>query len=106
MSETINKSDRQIGNQFNDINKKFDEMDKQRDEKEQETIEKIKMPHEKTIQDNLVNIREIFYVLFDFIFKFKNPIPFIFESPDRYFGTSIIFIIIGLLFIILSVLII
>ncbi len=101
-NNTTNKSDRNINTNFNELNKKFDEIEIKEKEREKELIKKIQMPHEKTIQENLLNIREIIYVLFDLIFNLKNPIPFIFNSPDNYFGISIIFIIIGLIFIILS----
>ena len=102
--DTTNKSNKNVGNDFNDLNKKFDDIETKKQEQDKEIIEKIKMPHEKTVQENLVNMREIIYVLFDLIFNLKNPFPFIFKSPDNYFGTSIIFIIIGLIFIILSTL--
>ena len=100
---TTNKSNKTVGNDFNDLNKKFDDIETKKQEQAKEIIDKIKLPHEKTIQENLVNIREIIYVLFNLIFNLKNPFPFIFKSPDNYFGTSIIFIIIGLLLIILNI---
>jgi hypothetical protein len=61
-----------------------------------------KLPHEKPIEDVIINIRELFYKIIDMLYDKKNPIPYIFASADRQFAFSILIIIIGILLLLFS----
>jgi len=61
-----------------------------------------KLPHEKSIEDVIINIRELFYKIIDILYDKKNPIPYIFASADRHFAFSILIMIIGILLLLFS----
>jgi hypothetical protein len=98
---TINKSDRDINQKFdiNQFNKQFEiNDDKKINEyiKDDEIIDKL-LPHQKSVVDIIINIREMFYKIIDMLFDKQNPIPYIFSSQDRFFSFTIFVIFIGIL---------
>jgi hypothetical protein len=111
---TSNKSDRELGNKFDlgKFNKNF-EANNQKIEfdekilsshdmiKIDETIN-TKLPHKKPIEDVIVNIRVLFYTIIEMIIDKKNPIPYIFSTPDRHFAFAILLIIIGTMMLLFS----
>ena len=111
---TTNKSSRELGNKFDagQFNKSFDD--------NEGTIEKANrlnssqdmwksdeqidsnLPHKKPVEDIIVNMRNLFYLILEMLLDKQNPIPFIFSSPDRHFAFSILLIIIGTLLLLFS----
>lgn len=60
------------------------------------------MPHKKSLEIIIINIREMIYILLQKLIKKENPILYINSSPDRFFTCSIILIILGTLLLLLS----
>ena len=54
-----------------------------------------KLPHQKPVEDILINIREMFYKVIEMLSDEQNPLPYLFSTPDRQFALSIFLIIIG-----------
>jgi len=79
------------------LNKSFDNNNKQIDE-----IISDLLPHEKPIEEIIINMRELFYVLLNKIIDLENPIPYIQSSPDRIFAFSSLIITCGTLLLLLS----
>ena len=105
---TTNKSNRELGNKFdiNQFNKKFDDNDKIIEQekkfmKSDEIIEN-KLPHEKSIEDIIISIKDVFYKIIELLFNGKNPMEYIFSTPDRHFAFSLLLIIIGALLLLFS----
>ena len=113
-TNTTNKSDRELGNNFdlNQFNKKFSDSDKlieqeklissSNEMKIPDEIIGTKLPHKKPVEDIIVNIRDLFYKIIELGIDRKNPIPFIFSSPDRHFAFAILLIITGTLLMLFS----
>jgi len=111
---TTNKSNRDINKQFDqkNFNKNFEEKEKEieielrinksTDIFQNHQIIDTKLPHEKPIEDIIINIREMFYKILEMLIDKKNPIPYIFSSPDRHFSFAILLIIIGALLLLFS----
>ena len=60
------------------------------------------LPHKKSIEIIIINLREMIHIILNKLIKKENPIPYINSSPDRYFTCSILLIIIGTLLLLLS----
>jgi hypothetical protein len=111
--QTTNKSDRNINKQFDlrQFNKKFEEeypgdsINNPKDNNElideDDVVDKI-LPHQKPVQDILITIREMFYLVLEMLIDKKNPIPVLFSTPDRYFSAAIFLIVIGALLLLFS----
>ena len=66
-------------------------------------IEKIiLLPHQQSIENIIINIRDLIFVLFDMLENKKNPIPFLLSSDTRIFTFSLFLIIFGTLILLLS----
>lgn len=111
---TTNKSDRELGSKFdiNQFNKKFSDnedkikqenvINKSKDIVRNDEIIYNKLPHQKPIEDVIINIRELFYKILEMLLDKENPIPYIFSSADRQFAFSILIIVIGALLLLFS----
>jgi len=108
VSHTTNKSDRELGNKFdiNQFNKKFDDNDKKfmksDDINNNDEIIETKLPHEKSIEDIIISIKDVFYKIMELLFNRENPMGYIFSTPDRHFAFSLLLIIIGALLLLFS----
>ena len=71
--------------------------------KPDEIIQKL-LPHQKPIEEIIVNIRELFYKTLEMLINKQNPIPYIISTPDRYFSGSVFLIIMGTLLLLFSTL--
>jgi hypothetical protein len=60
------------------------------------------LPHLKSIDIIIINLREMIHIILQNIIKKENPIPYINSTPDRFFTCSILLIIIGTLLLLLS----
>jgi hypothetical protein len=60
------------------------------------------LPHKKPVEDLIVNMRNLFFLILEMLLDKKNPIPLIFSSPDRHFSFAILLIIIGTLLLLFS----
>jgi hypothetical protein len=111
---TTNRSDRELGSKYQqvDINKMFEENEKKIESERQfeisddndrvdEIVDK-NLPHKKSVEDIILNIRELIYKIIELIINCKNPIPYIFSTPDRQFAFTVLIIIIGVTFLFLS----
>jgi hypothetical protein len=109
---TTNKSDRNINVQFDQ--RQFNTMFEANEEKIQqekkaeqtgfksdEIIQK-KLPHQQTVEDNIIMMREVFYKVIDMLMDKKNPIPYILSTPERHFSSAILLLILGTLLLLLS----
>jgi hypothetical protein len=59
-------------------------------------------PHKRSIEQLIIDARNIFYKILDLIINKQNPLEFILSSPTRLFVSSILIIIIGCLLLLLS----
>lgn len=111
---STNKSNRELGNKFDlgQFNKTFDENEKKLEAeskinlsqdmgKADEIINK-NLPHKKPVEDVIINMRDMFYVILEMLINKQNPIPYIFSSPDRHFAFACLLIIIGTLLLLFS----
>ena len=111
---TTNKSDRELGSKFdiNQFNKKFDDNDKIIEQEKRfmksddinnnDEIIETKLPHEKSIEDIIISIKDVFYKIMELLFNRENPMGYIFSTPDRHFAFSLLLIIIGALLLLFS----
>ena len=67
-------------------------------------IEKIILPHQQSVENIIINIRDLIFILIDMLENQKNPIPFILASDSRIFICSLFLIIFGTLMLLLSAL--
>jgi hypothetical protein len=67
-------------------------------------IEKIILPHQQTVENIIINMRDLFFIIIDKLENQQNPIPFILSSDSRIFIFSLILIIFGTLLMLLSTL--
>ena len=65
-------------------------------------IEKITLPHQQTVENIIINIRDMIFIIIDMLEKQRNPIPFILASDSRIFICSLMLIIFGTLLLILG----
>jgi len=112
--QTSNKSDRNINTQFDQkkFNIQFDENDLQinketiqtnsNDMNHYDEISDKLLPHQKPVQDIIINIREMFYQSLELLIDKQNPIPYILSTPDRQFSFAILLIVIGTLLLLFS----
>ena len=112
--QTINHGDRDLGSRFNqvDINKMFEENDKKIEEErkfeisdDNDRVDEIvdkNLPHKKPVEDVILNIRELIHKIIELILNFKNPLPYIFSTPDRQFAFTVLIIVVGVIFLFLS----
>ena len=111
---TTNRSNRELGNKFDlgQFNKSFDENEGKIDQsnrlnssqdmgKSDESIS-TKLPHKKPVEDLIVSMRNLFYLILEMLLDKQNPIPFIFSSPDRHFAFAVLLIIIGTMLLLFS----
>ena len=111
---TTNHGDRDLGSRFNqvDINKMFEDNDKKIEEErrfeisdDNDRVDEIvdkNLPHKKPVEDVILNIRELIHKIIELILNFKNPLPYIFSTPDRQFAFTILIIVVGVIFLFLS----
>jgi hypothetical protein len=106
---TTNKSDRDVNVRFDEkkFNSQFIENDLQfnKDTNKMNYYDEISdniLPHQKPVQDIIINIREMFYQTLELLIYKKNPIPYILSTPDRRFSFSILLIVIGSLLLLFS----
>ena len=64
--------------------------------------EVLTLPHEQTIENIIINMRDNFYIILDMVENKKNPLPFILSSDNRIFSFSLFLIIIGTLLLLLA----
>ena len=109
---TVNKSERQIGNQF-DIkkfnlnfeledeklsasdNKTLEDRIREDELKERQKYNNLKLPHQRNIGLIIIGIRETFYGILNEIFRLRNPISYVLNTPESLLGSSLMFLIIG-----------
>jgi hypothetical protein len=60
------------------------------------------LPHQKSIEIIIINLREMIHIILNKLINKENPIPYINSTPDRFFTFSILLIIIGTLLLLLS----
>jgi polyferredoxin len=60
------------------------------------------LPHNKSIEINIINLREMIHIILYKLINKENPIPYINSSPDNFFMFAILLIIIGTLLLLLS----
>ena len=65
-------------------------------------IEKNTLPHQQTVENIIINIRDMIFIIIDMLEKQRNPIPFILASDSRIFICSLMLIIFGTLLLILG----
>ena len=80
-----------IINKNNNINKSF-----------KNNIEKIILPHQETVENIIINIRDLIFIIIDMLENQINPLPFILSSDTRIFTFSLFLIIFGTLMLLLS----
>lgn len=113
MSNSTNKSQRPLGNQFDgqDINKIFEQKE---NEKEQEMKQQFNLnkqpdeiaitlsPHQRSMEEIIISIRELFFKVLEMLIDKQNPIPYIFSSEIRQFSFSLFLIIMGFILLLFS----
>jgi hypothetical protein len=105
--ETTNYSYRNIDEQFDlkKFNYQFEENDLKLEEQlnnnmdmKNDEIIKNTLPHQRSMEDIIINIREMFYKSLEMLIDKQNPIPYLMSTPDRQFSVAIFLIVIGSLF--------
>jgi len=66
--------------------------------------DKIILPHQQTMENLIINMRDLFFLIIYKLENQQNPIPFILSSDSRIFIFSLILIIFGTLLMLLSTL--
>lgn len=61
-----------------------------------------KLPHQKSMEIIIINLREMIHLILQKLIKKENPIPYINSTPDRFFTCAILLIIIGTTLLLLS----
>ena len=114
VSHTTNKSERESGKKFdiNQFNKKYEDNNKMIEQEKRfmksddinnnDEIIETKLPHEKSIEDIIISIKDVFYKIIELLFNRENPMGYIFSTPDRHFAFSLLLIIIGALLLLFS----
>ena len=114
-ANTTNYSQRNLGNNFNipdsDINKNFDTEEKDNQQKailqknldfRKDEINLNIRPHQRTIEEIVMDMREVFFKILEMLIDKENPIPYIFSSEYRQFDFTLFLIIIGSLLLLFS----
>ena len=111
---TTNKSDRNVDQKFQQVefhkayeeettreilNREFKNSDNNK--YNDEIIYKL-LPHQKPIEEIIVNMREVFFTIIDILIDLDNPIPYIRSTPDRFFAFALLLILIGTLLLLFS----
>jgi len=115
MSTTTKKSNRDVKKSFNNtsdsINTGFEKKDisdlaKKRVDKDLKKMNDIKierrLPHQLSIGEIIVNMRDLFFHVMELLIDKKNPIPYIFSSETRQFTFSILLVLIGTILLLFS----
>jgi hypothetical protein len=116
----VNKDARNLKNQTNVINDKVNKEYEENAEKIKKTFKQsssddmtivddidqrtssILLPHQRTVEDIIIITRETFFHVLQLLADKKNPIPYIQDSPDRFFCIALVMIILGTLLLLLS----
>jgi hypothetical protein len=114
-NNTTNYSQRKLGNNFDDIdsniNKNFDTKEKDNQQKailqknldfKKDDINLNIKPHQRTIEEIIMGMRELFFKILEMLIDKENPIPYIFSSEYRQFDFTLFLIIIGTLLLLFS----
>lgn len=112
--QTTNKSNKNINKQFDQkkFNVQFEDNDLEiaktthisnsEDMNHYDEISDKLFPHQKPVEDIIINIREMFYKSLEMLIDKQNPIPYILSSPDRQFSFAILLIVLGSLMLLFS----
>ena len=95
MNYSVNKSNRLLGNTFI-INKLENDTNTLANKATNNTIYEV-LPHKKSIEDNINNIKNLLTNSIDLIKTKTNPIPFIVSSNTNLFSLAILFLLIGII---------
>jgi hypothetical protein len=110
----LNKSQKNINQQFDQkqFNKIFEDNEKEVEKqfKQDNSMDMVIvdesvltiLPHKRPIEDIVIITRETFFKTLEKIQSRENPLPWIQESPDRFFTTAIFLIIVGACMLLLS----
>ena len=116
----VNKDARNLKNQTNVINDKVNKEYEENAEKIKKTFKQsssddmtivddidqrassILLPHQRPVEDIIIITRETFFHVLQLLADKKNPIPYIQDSPDRFFCIALVMIILGTLLLLLS----
>ena len=113
MSNSTNKSQRPLGNQFDgqDINKIFEKNENNKEQemklqfnldKETDEIQYTLLPHQRSMEEIIISIRELFFKVLEMLIDKEYPIPYIYSSEIRQFSFALFLIIIGFTLLLLS----
>lgn len=108
-----NKSQRDLGNQFelDKLNAAFEERERERDkeelnpmqiDKEKDEININVLPHQRSMEEIIMSMRELFFSVLEMLIDKQNPIPYIFSSDIREFSFALFLIIIGSMLLLFS----
>jgi len=105
-SHTINYSQRKLGNNFKIINnnkiKQEGALIQNKDDiKNDDIILNIK-PHQRSIEEIIISMRELFFKILEMLIDKENPIPYIFSSEYRQFDFTLFLLIIGTILLLFS----
>ncbi len=106
---TTNKSNRDLNIKFNQVqfNKDFDEADIKNmqynpDLSKDDEIISSKLPHQRSMEDIVIIMRDMIYKILELLIEKKNPLTYINSSLDKQYSFSLILIILGTLLLLLS----
>jgi len=71
---------------------------------DQDIITNQILPHKQPVEDIIIGIRDLFFIILDKLENKENPLPFIFASEQRQFCFSLFLIIFGTLLLFLATL--
>ena len=101
------KLEQPINPLFEPDQKKWDEREKKiidilKKEIEKNVNEEKKLPHKRSIEDIIIDVREMSFKLIDFANKRQNPIKYILLNERNQFSFCVIIILIGVLLLLIS----
>jgi hypothetical protein len=109
LMNTTNKSNRDLNIKFNQVqfNKDFDEADIKNmqynpDLSKDDEIISSKLPHQRSMEDIVIIMRDMIYKILELLIEKKNPLTYINSSLDKQYSFSLILIILGTLLLLLS----
>ena len=79
-----------------------EEQSEEQTEEQSTYSERIKLPHERSLSNIIIDIRRLFFKTLEMLIDKKNPIKYIFSTERRQFALAVFLIIIGTLLLLLS----
>ena len=108
MSYNYDRTIRDLDYDATDFNRDFEESEREDNLNTEvnftvtDDIVRDKLPHQYSIEEIIISIREVFFTSLEYLVDKRNPIPFIFSTERRKFAFASFLVIFGALLLLLS----